>query len=634
MDRERALDEIRARLSIVDLVQSYVQLRKAGRSFVGLCPFHSEKSPSFHVSPDKQLYYCFGCGAGGNLFNFYMQMERVSFPEAARELARRAGVELPRSFSNQHKESVRIEMRDVLERALRFYRSQLQAGPSSGLARDYLARRGLSRETIETFEIGWAPPGWSNFARELGERAQEKRLAERCGLTHSGPKGIFDHFRSRIMFPIRDAQGKLCGFGGRIIPPPEAGGVSEVKSASSHEPKYLNSPDSELFRKGDILYGLFQGRGAALKSGNLAVVEGYMDVISLHQAGIAEAVAPLGTALTQQHVRLLKRYTSSPRVIFDPDAAGAKAAHRALGLFLPEGILARAVVLPAGLDPDAFVRKEGAQAMRRLMEVEKDLFDSVLDGILGAHPPISPQNKKAASETILSLLKGVGDPIVLDLYLRRASGRVGVREEALWKSLPAEMRPGPIPASRRSAGGAPSGERPSGTLGRLREKQQGALEESALSAVFEEPELWPALERAKDLFRDPWVLHVIGRWRERSEPARPGILDELLTQVDDAGRLARLTFRSGKGDREAPESLLRGALVALFNLAKEEKLVYVRGLHREAVKQGDDAKMKFLYSRKKALERLEFPWPLDRRIEELWEEAEQPSASNHGEERP
>ncbi|MBI2891008.1 MAG: DNA primase [Nitrospirae bacterium] len=620
MTRDDSIEQIRQRLSLVDLVQKHVPLRKSGRHFVGLCPFHSEKTPSFHVNPDKQLYYCFGCGVGGDLFRFYMQTEHVGFQDALKELAKRAGVTLPQRPSEARRESLHEAMRGVLEAARSFFRAQL-ASAAGKSAFDYLRARGLTPETIERFELGWAPEGWENLRDHFRSRKVDLSLAETCGLLRSGRSGYFDLFRARVIFPIRDGQGRLAGFGGRVTQASTAAAPPEGRT----EPKYFNSPETELFHKGDLLYGLHHAREHILKASQATLVEGYMDVIALHQAGLPTAVAPLGTALTENHVRGLKRVAATVKVLFDADDAGTRAALRALPLLLAEGVLARAVRLPRGEDPDSLIRRLGPSEMHRRFEADADLFDVALDTLIGGSTPATPQKQKQAADAILTILRAASEPVVQDAYLKKAAAGLGIREQSLWRSLTTGRVEPPLHAPPAAARPDPR------DLRSLRARHRTEYEEDALQAAFDDPLLWEVVVQTRSLFSDPWHLKLIKVVSEQAGAAEERTPDALMAHHGDdldPARLTRLQFRSGPAPDALPEARLRDALENLHDLAKKDKLVYVRNLIRKASRSGSSAEMKDLYRRKKEVETSRLPWPIAEGLPE-WLRSEPENTINH-----
>lgn len=352
------IDDLMQRVDIVEVIDSRVPLKKAGREYQACCPFHTEKTPSFTVSPTKQFYYCFGCGAHGTALGFLMDYEHLDFVDAIEDLARSAGLEVPReegTGGTYEREDSTGPLYDLLTQAAHFFRQQLRQHPEAARAVNYLKGRGLSGEIAQSFGLGYAPPGWDNLLKALGQDAQQQTLMERAGLLiKKDGGGLYDRFRDRIMFPIHDRRGRVIGFGGRVL--------------GDDTPKYLNSPETPVFHKGRELYGLFEARKRERKLERLLVVEGYMDVVALAQFGIGNVVATLGTATTREHLEQL--YRAVPEVVFcfDGDRAGKAAAWRALENALPileDGRQARFLMLPGGEDPDSLVRKEGKDAFNR-----------------------------------------------------------------------------------------------------------------------------------------------------------------------------------------------------------------------------------------------------------------------------
>ncbi len=352
------IDDLLNRTDLVEVVGERIQLKKSGRNYSACCPFHQEKTPSFSVSPDKQFYYCFGCGAGGNAIGFVMDHDHLGFPEAVETLARRAGVEVPREDGprqQQPRQPAQSPLFGILQTACDFYRQALHGHPARQGAISYLGKRGISKDIAGDFLLGYAPPGWDNLLRELGgDSLKEKYLLE-AGLLAENPDSgrRYDRFRDRIIFPIRDSRGRVIGFGGRVL--------------GDDKPKYLNSPETPVFHKGQELYGLYEARQHNRQLQDILVVEGYMDVIALAQQGLRNAVATLGTATTPEHIKRLLRIVPAITFCFDGDNAGRKAAWRALEATLEhmkDGISARFLFLPDGSDPDDLVRSEGAEAFR------------------------------------------------------------------------------------------------------------------------------------------------------------------------------------------------------------------------------------------------------------------------------
>ena len=368
------IDDLLARADIVEVIDARVPLKKAGREYMACCPFHNEKTPSFTVSPAKQFYHCFGCGAHGTALGFLMEYERLSFPEAVEALARDLGLEVPREEGGPgpRRDRGREDLYDLLGRAGAWYRDQLRHHPQARRAVDYLKARGLSGEVAARFGLGFAPPGWDNLARALGsEVAVREKLVAAGMLVRKEGGGVYDRFRDRIMFPIRDRRGRTIAFGGRILPDTREGGERAPA-------KYLNSPETPVFHKGRELYGLWEVLQARRRPQRLLVVEGYMDVVALAQHGIDCAVATLGTATTREHLQQLFKLVPEVVFCFDGDAAGRRAAWRALETALPvlrDGLVLRFMFLPEGEDPDSRVRAVGREGFEADLAAARPLSD-------------------------------------------------------------------------------------------------------------------------------------------------------------------------------------------------------------------------------------------------------------------
>lgn len=417
------IEEIKNRVNIADLVSEYVTLRKAGRNFIGLCPFHKEKTPSFTVNPDKQMFYCFGCGEGGHAFTFLMKVNNMTFPEAVRHLAAKAGVVIPERAMDpgeREKVSLREQIHHLNNVAATHFSRNLfsQAGK---VGREYLKNRGIKEEVVREFRLGYALDGW-RFLRDYLERGKlSLKLAEQAGLlaAKTGENNFYDRFRGRLIFPIEDLSGKVIAFGGRIIGP--------------GEPKYLNSPESPVYVKGRNLYGLNKTRESIRKSGYAVLVEGYFDLLSLWNAGIANVVATLGTALTREQVDLIRRYTGRVVALFDPDEAGKKALARSLEMFVAGNIDAQALVLPTGYDPDEYVRTFGREKMEGLITGAPSLVDYYIENIIGARGTLV-HDRRAVSEAV-AFIVCIEDNNSRELFIKRVSEKLGVRQELLLEEV-------------------------------------------------------------------------------------------------------------------------------------------------------------------------------------------------------
>lgn len=367
------IDELVARADVVELIDSFVPLKKAGKDYVACCPFHEEKTPSFSVSQSKQFYYCFGCQAHGTALGFLMDYQGLGFTEAVEELAQRVGMEVPHELDETSSDRDSSSIYEVLNEASTYYARQLREHDEARRAVDYLKGRGVSGDVAAQYHVGFAPAGWDNLLRAIGQSDEKRRLLGAAGLAIERDRGQrYDRFRDRIMFPIHDRRGRVIGFGGRVLDPEES-------------PKYLNSPETQVFHKGQELYGLFEAQKSARKVERLFVVEGYMDVVSLAQFGIANAVATLGTAATSEQMRRLFRVTRDVVFCFDGDAAGRRAAWRALENMLPlmeDGWQALFMFLPDGEDPDSLVRSQGQEGFQALAAQATSLSEFLFSHLL------------------------------------------------------------------------------------------------------------------------------------------------------------------------------------------------------------------------------------------------------------
>ncbi len=402
------IDDLLNRVDIVEVIDARVPLKKAGREYQACCPFHNEKTPSFTVSPGKQFYHCFGCGAHGSAVGFLMDYDHLEFPEAIEELARSIGVEVPREDGQTPRQDPRRDDHySLLERVDRFYRSQLREHPQAERAIEYLKERGLSGEIAATFGLGYAPPGWDGLLKFFDNDSHSQQLAVELGLLVKRDEGgFYDRFRDRIMFPIRDRRGRTIGFGGRVM--------------GDEKPKYMNSPESPVFHKGQELYGLFEARKASQKLERLLVVEGYMDVVALAQFGLTNAVATLGTATTPDHLERLYRTVREVVFCFDGDTAGSRAAWRALENALPvmrDGREARFLFLPEGEDPDSLVRDIGTEAFQKKTVDSVPLSQFFFEHLQQQVDTGSVDGRARLVELARPLLQTMPDTVFRDLML-------------------------------------------------------------------------------------------------------------------------------------------------------------------------------------------------------------------------
>jgi DNA primase len=450
---DELISQIRERVDIADVIGQHVSLSRAGQNLKGLCPFHQEKTASFSVSPSRQIFHCFGCGSSGDVFTFLTKITGASFPDTVRELGRRAGIEVPEtafpSSSGRVAESVQLER--INESAAQWYRQNLSDAAAGKEARVYLAERGIHAETIERFGFGFAPnEGLVRTLSQQGYSLDDLSLAGLVGLSdHAARPGMakraYDRFRRRVMFPIIDLRTRIIGFGGRAL--------------GADSPKYLNSPETPLFKKGQTLFALNLAREAAVQSKTCIIVEGYFDAVALHQTGIRNAVATLGTALTPDHVQILRRFATNIVLLFDPDAAGVRAALRSLDLFVNSGMTVTVVSLPEGEDPDTFVRRRGPEAFVRLQEQAPALLDFAVEQSMRTAQAGSLEDRIRAVDEILRIIQKGEHPIERDERIRLVADRLGISQQRLIERYRTVLGPRK-PGAAAPAAGAAATEKP------------------------------------------------------------------------------------------------------------------------------------------------------------------------------
>lgn len=451
---EEKIQQIRDRVDIVEVVSRYLPLKRSGANHQGLCPFHGEKTPSFNVNSPRQIFHCFGCGVGGNVFGFLMRIEGLSFPEAVRKLGEQVGIEIEEEQLTPAEEARRRELerlQRINEVAAEFYHQVLLEAPEGAPARSYLKRRGYDGEIARQFQLGFAPEGWEALKQHLEGRGLDLGLARTLGLLREGKqgRGDYDQFRGRLMFPILDGYGKVAAFGGRVL--------------DDSLPKYINSSESPVYHKGRTLYGLYQAKEGMRAGGEVVVVEGYFDLLALAKAGLSNVVATCGTALTGDHARLLQRYAKRVVLLFDQDSAGRQATWRAMEALLPEKLSVAVAELEAGEDPDSFVARHGAEAFRQRLAAARPVMEVFIESVLAGAGSGAEATARAADE-LLGRLKLIPDEIERQLYLKELAGRTGIDAATLARRArpersaspaaprgerpPAESRPAPRQASR------------------------------------------------------------------------------------------------------------------------------------------------------------------------------------------
>ena len=566
---EDVINQIRDRIDIVDLVGQHVTLTRAGQNLKGLCPFHQEKSPSFTVSPSRQIFHCFGCGAGGNVFTFLTRITGASFPETVRDLGRRVGIEVqePTAASgSQAQQANRTE--HVNQTAARWFHENLCDDRVGAEARTYLAGRGIQQDTIDRFGIGAAPVEWDGLLKALAKQDITSQDLASAGLViaRDSGTGYYDRFRGRVMFTITDLRKRVVGFGGRVL--------------GDGTPKYLNSPDTPLFKKGLTLFALDVAREAIARTKTVIVVEGYFDAIALHQAGLTHTVATLGTALTPEHVQVLRRFASKVVLLFDPDTAGVRAALRGLDLFVNSGLGVKVVTLPAGDDPDTYVRKEGIEAFARLEQQAPSLLDFALEHSLKTAEGSTIEGRIRSVDEILKILQKSEHPIEREERIRLVAERFGINQQRLIDRYPAlkdKSRPSPaalkaVPPPVSSSKGAPEerdlvylllhGQLSPSEVRRLRpeafsvpacrrivERALANLEQDGrvglrrvLDSVVDDPEcgsLATELSMREEHFDDPRA-HILGCLSTIDRKRAEAVLRDLIGQLKAAEREGRV----------------------------------------------------------------------------------------------
>ena len=449
-------EQVRAASDIVEIIQSYMQLRRAGGNFVALCPFHKEKSPSFHVSPSRQMYHCFGCHKSGDVFRFIQDYENVSFTEAAKRLAQRAGItlEFDETPAQRDERATKDQLRDIHEQLTRRWQQALTHDAAGQIAREYLAKRRVSPEAVTRFRLGYALDAWDDTVHWSRSKGWEPGLIEQAGLIvprdpNDRNRGYYDRFRGRLMFPICDEQGRVVAFSGRIL-------AGDEKVA-----KYLNSPETPIFTKSRVLYGLDKARRAILDAGSAIICEGQLDLIACHMAGVENMVAPQGTALTSEHLRILRRYTQEVILCFDSDNAGQKATARILDELVGSGMSIRVITVPAPHDPDSFIQEHGGDAFRQLVAGARDFFDFYLDFLCQRNDATSDRGQLAVLEAMAVGLLKTENEALLDRYAQKtsmalaAAGGVAPSPDAVRAEFQKRMRRPAAPGYPRSGGFSP-----------------------------------------------------------------------------------------------------------------------------------------------------------------------------------
>ena len=532
MKTDRLLEDIKSRIDIIDFISDYVQLKKSGQNWKGLCPFHQEKTPSFMVSQSKQIFHCFGCGAGGDVITFLQKHDSLSFHEAVTMLAKKAGISMDAGRFDQKSIQKDERIRQALHEAGNFFAETLRATKD---AEEYLKGRGVSFESIGLFLLGYAPSGWSNLLRHMRKAGYSDEIIKDAGLAVSGNNGLYDMFRERIIFPIRSMNGSVIAFGGRAM--------------DNSMPKYINSPETPVFKKSETLYGLHTGKDAIRDRGFVIIVEGYMDVIICYQYGFQNVIAPLGTSLTSGHLQKLRKMTNAAVVVFDGDAAGINAAKRSIPLFCQNNFKAKLLLLPEGEDPDSFLRKNGSEAFNALFGKAQSIVDFLFS--------VSRGEMIDVVREALTLITQNADPLAADEMLIELSGKTRISEVTLREEF-RKQRSKTFKEERKVAGS--------------RAVRGSSEEYLLLSAVIHFPEKLASFSSRLDMkdIRDETVVSLFDKISTAVDK------DTLGAVLDDAGEEERILYTKFSVepgfDIEHVDRMIEDCLMTIERKKIEEKL--------------------------------------------------------------
>lgn len=563
---EDKIADIRNAADIVEVVSESVLLKKAGKDYVGLCPFHSEKTPSFTVSPEKQIFYCFGCGAGGNVFTFLIEQERLSFPEAVKTLARRYGIDLPEPNMSPEQQELMRERESLFtinQQAADFFHHTLVESDQGKEARAYLDGRGITKETIEVFRIGYVPDEWDSLVTFFSEKQIPLHLVEKAGLIIPRKTGdsFYDRFRNRIIFPITDIRNQVIAFGGRVM--------------DDSLPKYLNTPETQLFSKSRTLYGLPQAKQKGRQENRLFMVEGYVDVLSLYQSGIQNTVATLGTSLTRDHVRMLKGYAGKIILVYDSDEAGVRAARRSIEIFRKENTDARILTLPSGHDPDSYVLEFGPEAFIKVSENALSAMTFLADIAIKTHG-LSVEGRLRIISDMAEPLAVLDDPVARSLYIRELAERIQVKETEVLEKV--------RNASRNKSGGR----NPKSENQNTSPREQGArIERQIIAMMLQFPEILPEIEGRDILGKfESELLRAVGHdILERHPSERP--VAQMVSPNHNKTKADIITSLAMKNENWDYEGCLR--LIDQFEAGQKRRNQSELLQKIKTAKEGDDA---------------------------------------------
>ncbi len=542
---EEKISDIKNAADIVDIVSESVLLKKAGKNYIGLCPFHSEKTPSFTVSPDKQIFHCFGCSTGGNVFSFLMKQEGLSFPEAARHLAKRYGVDIPdRPLSAEQKKKIseRESLLDINRRAAGFYHQTLLNSAAGQKARSYLSKRGLIQQTIDDFKLGYAHDEWDHLLRFFSNKRISPVLLEKSGLilARKNKSGHYDRFRNRVIFPIFDVNRQVVGFGGRVL--------------DDALPKYLNSPETAVYNKSRSLYGIHRAKDKCRATGTVFIVEGYLDLLALHQHGIENSVATLGTALTADHVKMLTRYARRMILVYDSDEAGIRSAQRCIETFWKEHVDFRRedvfsedkadthiLELPAGHDPDSYIFEHGPEAFLEAASGSPGIITFLMDCAVRKHG-LTTEGKIRIISELQEPLATINDQIAQAIYIQQLAERIGIAETAVLERIRAVATRKPRATAFAGQKDTALGELPktgmsasvSGVEGPSEVNTAIRFERRIIAMMLQFPNILPEINRLSVLkYFENNDLESIGSMILKFNPTTADQVSELISRIEN-----------------------------------------------------------------------------------------------------
>ncbi|MCS5621151.1 MAG: DNA primase [Nitrospinaceae bacterium] len=549
---DNIIDEIRDRTDIVAVISEHVVLKKSGKNFKGLCPFHSEKTPSFSVSPEKRIYHCFGCGTGGNVFKFLMEIQNISFPDAIKYLAERTGIPLPRNASGHHpdpKQKEREALRKLNESATRYFQSLLK-NPEGGLnARNYLSSRHFDSGILDRYRIGWSAPTWRGLLNHVQQKSSvtmERLVQSGLVIQKEDGSNVYDRFRGRVIFPIKDLHGNIIGFGGRAI-------------AEEDQPKYLNSSETLLYQKGETLFGIDQAKHAIRRKNQVILVEGYFDQMRAVQHGIDHVVATCGTALTAKQAGILRNHAETAILAFDSDPAGRSAAGKGFDILLEHGLNVKIVVLPEGQDPDSFIHEQGTEKFLEKIRCAKPFIESYIDALVQETPGKTPADRVKMANQILPLLAKIQNNVERTAWLEKFTDITGIDDLAFLKELKKAF---------------------SQNQTRLAETENDSvsllnLEKHLVQLILSDKETACAILQELDPgeFSDPALRTIAQTCRQKIDAGEDLRLDQLLDQTEDPG-IKNILSRLGLEPLEfdTPERTIKECVRKFKNIRLKSKI--------------------------------------------------------------